>query len=56
MSISTSVRINLDLVPDYQQKILSGLFFDAMSEFFADPENEAEFQQWKAERRRAQTK
>lgn len=57
MSISTTdIRINLNLIPERQQKRLSGLFFEAMSEFFSDPDNEAEFQQWKRERGSVQTK
>ena len=46
------VKINLDLVPESQHLRLSGLFFTAMQEFFDDPKNEAEFQQWKAERKK----
>lgn len=43
------VQINLDLVPESQHLRLAGLFFAAMQEFFDNPENEVEYQQWKAE-------
>ena len=43
------VKINLDLVPESQHLRLAGLFFAAMQEFFDNPENEAEFQNWNAE-------
>lgn len=51
MSESAQVKINLDLVPKSQHIRISGLFFAAMTEFFENPENEAEYQEWSRQRR-----
>ena len=51
MGQSPQVHINLDLIPESQHIRISGLFFAAMTEFFENPENEAEYQEWSRQRR-----
>lgn len=51
MGDSPKVKINLDLIPESQHIRISGLFFAAMTEFFENPENEAEYQEWSRQRR-----
>ena len=51
MGESASVQINLGLIPESQHMRISGLFFAAMTEFFENPDNEAEFQQWRRDRK-----
>lgn len=51
MCESSNLSIHLDLIPESQHMRISGLFFSAMTEFFSNPENEAEFQEWSRQRR-----
>lgn len=46
---TASVKINLDLVPEHISKRLISDFACNYERFWTDPNNEAEFQQWKAE-------
>ena len=44
-------KINLYSIPESQQKRFAKLFFSEMAEFFQNPDNEAEFHEWRRKRR-----
>ena len=46
------VKINFDLIPEHTRENFMKKFIHNYESFWADPKNEAEFQQWKAERKK----
>ena len=51
MSDSLQVKINFDLIPEHIKiRLISG-FVHNFDRFWADPANEAEYQEWSRQRR-----
>lgn len=45
------VKINLDLIPEHTRALLMSNFAANYDRFWADPANEAEYQEWSRQRR-----